>query len=595
MTGRPDSGMWYFIIRRPGLYGGLAVVLFASAVLEALTVAGMYPLVSAMLGGPTQAAGGQLLALLQWPDSLVPHGSRIWAAVLLMLVLITLKSVSVVLRDYLIAAGGADVVLETKRDLFRRLKGAAYEYFVSNRKEDIAYRLTSAPQSLGVVLLLLPSLAAQALIVLAICVLLFSVSWKLTAAVIVAGGAMYGLLRLVAKRVSHVVGRQRSEALARELGTVDEFLIGIKDILTAGVSEKWEHSYCRYSQGLRHAHVKDSVWQSLPGVLIEWGFFVVVALFAIASQGEQDVSLAETAPMLAVYAYALYRLIRAVSILSHYKLRLTSHLADVDLLHHALTDPIPSLSEGSEHDPSFAHVIRFRNVSFVHRGRTDPSLDRVSLDIYKGGMTAIVGHSGAGKTTLVNMLLRLYDPTEGVIEVDGRDLRTFARADWLAHIGYVGQEVFLFHGTVEDNIRFGLEDVSDADVKRVAEIAYADDFIAKLPEGYHTIVGDRGRMLSGGQCQRIAIARALLRRPDILVFDEATSQLDGVSEALIQRAMSEVARDHTVIVIAHRVSTVRGAAHIVVLDKGRVVEKGTHDELVARRGTYSLMMAPLRE
>lgn len=595
MMGRPETGMWYFIARRPGLYGGLAVVLFVSAVLEALTVAGMYPLVSAMLGGPVQAVGGQLIASLQWPASFVPYGSRVWAAVLLMLTLITLKSASVVLRDYLIAAGGADVVFETKRDLFRRLKHAAYEYYVSSRKEDLAYRLTSAPQSLGVVLLLLPSLAAQALIVMAICTLLFSVSWKLTAAVIMAGGVMYGLLRQVARRVSHVVGRQRTEALARELGAVDEFLTGIKDILTARVSEKWERAYSRHGQGLRQAHVRDSVWQSLPGVLIEWGFFVLVALFAVGSQGEHDVSLAETAPMLAVYAYALYRLIRAVSILSHYKLRLVSHLADVELLHHALTDPIPSWSEEGEQEPSFTRVIRFCNVSFAHCGRAELSLDRVNLEICKGGMTAIVGHSGAGKTTLVNMLLRLYDPTEGAIEVDGRDLRTFARASWLARIGYVGQEVFLFYGTVADNIRFGLEDASDEDVKRVAEIAYADDFIARMSQGYHTLIGDRGRTLSGGQCQRIAIARALLRRPDILVFDEATSQLDGVSEALIQRAMREVARDHTVIVVAHRVSTVRGAGHIVVLERGRVVENGTHDELVARRGAYSLMMAPLRE
>jgi len=187
--------------------------------------------------------------------------------------------------------------------------------------------------------------------------------------------------------------------------------------------------------------------------------------------------------------------------------------------------------------------------------------------------------------------LRLYDQSDGAICVDGRQLAACSRSSWLRLIGYVSQEVFMLNGTVRENIRFGLVDCTEGAIEEAARAAYAHEFITALPHGYETIVGDRGMMLSGGQRQRLAIARALLRKPQLLIFDEATSALDPTSEAFIQQAIRDLARDHTIILVAHRLSTVRFANKIVVLEDGRIVEMGTHPELLAMKGQYSTMMS----
>ncbi len=583
--------IWFFLQRNLRLYGALAIILLVAAVLEALSVGALFPLMTAVLGGQAGSGGGFVLSILQTASQIVPGQDRVFATVMLLISLITLKSLTVTLRDYLIASASAKVVFEVKQAIFNRLLRAPYQYFLDHRQGDLSYRLTSAPQSLGLMLLLIPSAGAQAMIVLAICLLLATISWQLTAVIVGFGAVLYGLLRQVAKRISHVVGKRRTLALTRELGVVMEFFAGIKEILAARAANRWARLYEREGEELRQVQIKDSMWQSIPGILIEWAFFVLIGVMALAVQATHGEGIGSAIPMMAVYAYALYRLIRAVSILSQYKLRLSGQFADAEVLYRAFHEPFPPLREGAVADVRFVDAMRFDHVSFMYPGRTEYALDQVSVTIPKGSVTALVGHSGSGKTTLVNLLLKFYDPTDGVIRVDGQDLGGCRRDAWVGLMGYVSQEVFILNGTIGDNIRFGVSECPDADVEAAARAAHAHEFIADLPHGYATAVGDRGMTLSGGQRQRIAIARALLRKPEILIFDEATSALDGVSEALIQKAIGELARDHTVILVAHRLSTVRFADKIVVLNQGRVVETGSHEELLARKGQYSLMMA----
>jgi ATP-binding cassette subfamily B protein len=208
------------------------------------------------------------------------------------------------------------------------------------------------------------------------------------------------------------------------------------------------------------------------------------------------------------------------------------------------------------------------------------------LAIEPGEMIGLVGHSGSGKTTLVNLICRFYDVTEGAIRLDGVDIRQLAVADYRRNIGLVLQEPFLFFGTVADNIAYGKPGATREEVVAAARAAHAHDFILRLPQGYDSLVGERGQGLSGGERQRISIARALLIDPRILILDEATSSVDTETEKEIQRALDNLVRGRTTIAIAHRLSTLRRADRLVVMDRGRVVEVGNHDQLMAREGAY---------
>lgn len=231
-------------------------------------------------------------------------------------------------------------------------------------------------------------------------------------------------------------------------------------------------------------------------------------------------------------------------------------------------------------------TVRFEELTFAYAER-EPILEDFDLEIPAGATVGIVGATGSGKTTLVNLLLRFYDPQKGRLTVDGVDAAELDLTSLRQAIGLVSQTTFLFHGTVRENIAYGTFDATDAQIMRAARLAEAEEFIAQLPHGYDTIIGERGETLSGGQRQRISIARALLKDPPILIFDEATSAVDNDTEAAIQRSLNRVTKDRTTLIIAHRLSTVRNADFIVVLDHGRIAERGSHDQLLAKDAQYA--------
>lgn len=231
-------------------------------------------------------------------------------------------------------------------------------------------------------------------------------------------------------------------------------------------------------------------------------------------------------------------------------------------------------------------AVQFEGITFAYRDR-EPSVIDLNLNIPAGQTIAIVGATGSGKSTLVKLLLRFYEPQTGRILLDGIDLRDLKLKDLRQAIGFVSQDVFLFHGSVAENIAYGSFDATQTEIEQAAKLAEAHEFIMDLPQGYDTVVGERGQKLSGGQRQRLAIARAILKDPPILILDEATSAVDNETEAAIQRSLEQITRDRTTLAIAHRLSTIRHADCIYVMDQGRLVEAGHHDELLALDGLYA--------
>jgi subfamily B ATP-binding cassette protein MsbA len=236
--------------------------------------------------------------------------------------------------------------------------------------------------------------------------------------------------------------------------------------------------------------------------------------------------------------------------------------------------------------PSFDREIVFDRVSFRYEGTDEDALREIAFTARKGEMIALVGRSGAGKTTFVDLIPRFQRPTAGTVAIDGRDIADVSLHSLRSLIGIVSQDVILFNDTVRANIAYGKPDATEEEIVAAARAAYAHDFITELSSGYDTVVGERGVRLSGGQKQRISIARAILKNPPILILDEATSSLDTASEIMVQRALENLMNDRTAFVIAHRLSTVRRATRIVVLDKGRIIESGSHEELLSRGGAY---------
>ncbi|MDR0722759.1 MAG: ABC transporter ATP-binding protein/permease, partial [Treponema sp.] len=239
--------------------------------------------------------------------------------------------------------------------------------------------------------------------------------------------------------------------------------------------------------------------------------------------------------------------------------------------------------------------VRIRNLSFGYRTTVRKALDGVHLNIGAGETAAVVGPSGSGKSTLVNLLLRFYDPQEGEIRIGGVDIRDYGLEYLQSKIAVVFQETYLFSGTIGDNIKMARPDADDAAVVRAAQAANAHNFIMTLPQGYRTVISERGATLSGGERQRIAIARAVLKDAPLLILDEATSSVDAQSEALIQGALEGIMKDRTTIVIAHRLSTIKNADKIFVLDEGRLVEEGTHEQLAALKGVYANLINAQRK
>ena len=413
--------------------------------------------------------------------------------------------------------------------------------------------------------------------------LMLLLSWKLTVIVAIAMLLISSFVRGLTWQVKQF-GQQAVQTNSQLSVRMCESLAGMRTIRSFGQEDYEQRRFDDASRRVSRIFFKLNVLSITTSPTYEiLGAMLVLSILVIAL-AQSWVAL----PTLLIFVLILYQLQPRIKALGNDYVTLLGLMGAVDtVLAFLETSDKPYLLSGSRPFSGLQRSIQFENVSFGYNPADNPAIRDISLSIPCGKTTALVGPSGAGKSTLINLLFRFYDPTSGEIRVDSQPLPLLNTADWRQYIALVSQDIYLFSGTVYDNIAYGRLEASESDVISAAEQANAHEFIDKLPNGYQTAVGDRGVNLSGGQRQRIALARAIVRDPQILILDEATNALDTLSESLIQEALERFSQRRTVIAIAHRLSTIEKADQIVVMKAGRIVEQGNLHQLLDQNGLFS--------
>ncbi len=547
-------------------------------------------------------AGSALGLVFPWimqnlVDAVLTQGNRgeLNRITLLLLLTFFIRSIFYFFQNYALAYVGERIVVDLRRETYTHLHTLSLRFFSDRRVGELVSRLSSDVTLVRTALTNnLATVLGQAITFLGSLVLMLVLNWRLSlfilvlAPLLVAAGVVFGTQL---RRLSTLVQDQLADGTAM----AEEALSGVR-VVKAFTREPYEAG--RYAAQMEQAFAATMrltrVRSAFGPLLTFLGFAALAGVLWFGGREVLDQRLSGGA-LIAFLVYGI-NIAAALGSFSGLYGQLQEALGASRRIFEML-DEVPEVRDAPNATalPPAAGRVRFEQVSFAYAaapGTTAAAvgtsvLNDIDLEIQPGEALALVGPSGAGKSTLFNLIPRFYDPTAGAVQVDGHDLRGVTLASLRAQIGIVPQETQLFSGTVRENLRYGLLDATEAQLTAAARAANAEEFIMRLPQGYDTLVGERGVKLSGGQRQRVAIARALLKDPRILLLDEATSSLDSESEGLVQEALERLMRGRTTVMIAHRLSTIHRANRIAVLEAGRLIELGTHAELMAVAGMYA--------
>ncbi|MBI3812214.1 MAG: ATP-binding cassette domain-containing protein [Nitrospirae bacterium] len=489
-------------------------------------------------------------------------------------------------RSYLMRYVGNRAIASIRKDLFQKLIQMPIGFFSHQRTGNLMSLIVNdAGMVQQVIATVIRDLFQQSLTMLTLMVVVFYLNWWLALIAIIVVPLSYFPLTRFGKRIRRI-SRSGQEKVAELTAILEETFSGIRLIKAFGAepfeTARFEQKNQEYFQKIMKT---TRVSELVPGIMEAAGS---VAAALIIGVGAYEVRMDRMTPggfmSFLGASWLMYAPVRHLAATSTV---IQQAAAAVDRIFWMLDQPSERVQDqGKRVLKPVEREIAFERLSFYYDGMDEAALREIGFTVKAGEVVALVGSSGSGKTTLMNLLLRFYDPTEGVIRIDGVDLREVTLESLRKQIGLVAQDTILFDDTVSRNIAYGLGPVDPQRVIEAARAAYAHDFILRLPQGYETMIGERGVRLSGGQRQRLAVARAILRNSPILILDEATSSLDSESEMYIQKALSNLLKNRTTFVIAHRLSTIQNASRIVVIDQGRIAETGRHAELLQKDGIY---------
>lgn len=474
-------------------------------------------------------------------------------------------------------------------DIYNKIQTLDMEYFSSKKIGDMMTRVMTDPSNINSIILEIFDMISEIIKVVFFLGIAFYIDFDLTLGVMVVTPILVITVRRYAKRLKHS-GRQRQEALDGLNSKLQETLSGIR-VIRAFATEKYEiNNFKKKNNNLKKIAVRSARYNAKANSIMEALNYIIIALLLMFSGYRvlraKNFTPGDFVTIIGAISSMYTPARRAITRFNAISVNLSSITRVSEIL-----EEIPSIvnKENCVKFENFIDGISFENVDFEYKDNPEKILKNINLDVKKGETVAFVGNSGGGKSTLVNLIPRFFDVSNGSLKIDGIDVRDYEIKSLRKAIGIVPQETFLFSGTILSNIKYSRQDATFEEVVEAAKQANAHEFIENLPDGYDTEIGERGVKLSGGQKQRIAIARAILENPQILILDEATSALDNESEKLVQDALEKLMEGKTTFIIAHRLTTIENSNKIVVIQKGEIKEVGSHNELLSKDGIYKAL------